>query len=102
MNEPARLVEGALAGTVTAATALVAVSMPKDRLGFGLGMIQTAVFSGSALGPLLGGAFAVPGGRALGLVARGADGRELVPVLQLVGAAELVYSLGLLVGLLLG
>ncbi len=50
-----RLVEGALAGTVTAATALVAVSMPKDRLGFGLGMIQTAVFSGSALGPLLGG-----------------------------------------------
>ena len=51
---------------------------------------------------LLGGAFAVPGGRALGLVARGADGRELVPVLQLVGAAELVYSLGLLVGLLLG
>jgi MFS transporter, DHA1 family, multidrug resistance protein len=50
-----RLVEGALAGTVTAATALVAASMPKDRLGFGLGLIQTAVFSGSALGPLLGG-----------------------------------------------
>lgn len=50
-----RLIEGALAGTVTAATALVAVSMPKDRLGFGLGMIQTSVFSGSALGPLLGG-----------------------------------------------
>ena len=50
-----RLIEGALAGTVTAATALVAVSMPKDRLGFGLGLIQTAVFSGSALGPLIGG-----------------------------------------------
>ena len=53
-----RLVEGALAGTVTAATALVAASMPKDRLGFGLGMIQTAVFSGSAAGPLLGGVLA--------------------------------------------
>ena len=53
-----RLIEGGLAGTVTAATALVAVSMPKDRLGFGLGMIQTAVFSGSALGPLLGGVLA--------------------------------------------
>jgi DHA1 family multidrug resistance protein-like MFS transporter len=50
-----RLVEGALAGTVTAATALVAVTMPRDRLGFGLGLIQTAVFSGSALGPLIGG-----------------------------------------------
>lgn len=53
-----RLIEGALAGTVTAATALVATSMPKERLGFGLGMIQTAVFSGSALGPLLGGVLA--------------------------------------------
>ncbi len=53
-----RLVEGALAGTVTAAAALVAVSMPRDRLGFGLGMIQTAVFSGSAIGPLLGGVLA--------------------------------------------
>jgi DHA1 family multidrug resistance protein-like MFS transporter len=53
-----RLIEGALAGTVTAATALVAASMPKDRLGFGLGLIQTAVFSGAALGPLLGGVLA--------------------------------------------
>ncbi|HVL23184.1 MAG TPA: MFS transporter, partial [Thermomicrobiales bacterium] len=50
-----RMVEGALTGTVTAATALVAVTTPKERLGFGLGMIQTAVFSGSALGPLVGG-----------------------------------------------
>lgn len=50
-----RVIEGALAGTVTAATALVAASMPRDRLGFGLGMIQMAVFSGSAVGPLVGG-----------------------------------------------
>lgn len=53
-----RVIEGGLAGTVTAATALVAVSMPKERLGFGLGLIQTAVFSGSAIGPLLGGLMA--------------------------------------------
>ena len=50
-----RVIEGALSGTVTAATALVAVTMPKPRLGFGLGLIQTAVFSGSAIGPLAGG-----------------------------------------------
>lgn len=50
-----RVVEGALAGTVTAATALIAVTMPKPRLGFGLGLIQTAVFSGAAIGPLAGG-----------------------------------------------
>ncbi len=53
-----RLVEGAMTGTVAAATALIAVSMPKDRLGYGLGMVQTAVFSGSALGPLFGGVIA--------------------------------------------
>jgi MFS transporter, DHA1 family, multidrug resistance protein len=53
-----RVVEGALAGTVTAATALIAVTMPRDRLGFGLGLIQTAVFSGSAIGPLVGGLLA--------------------------------------------
>ncbi len=53
-----RVVEGAMTGTVAAATALVAVSMPRERLGYGLGMVQTAVFSGSALGPLLGGVIA--------------------------------------------
>jgi DHA1 family multidrug resistance protein-like MFS transporter len=50
-----RLIEGALTGTVTAATALVAAGTPKDRLGYGLGLIQTAVFSGASLGPLAGG-----------------------------------------------
>lgn len=53
-----RLIEGAMTGTVAAATALIAVSMPRDRMGYGLGMVQTAVFSGSALGPLFGGVIA--------------------------------------------
>lgn len=53
-----RVIEGAMTGTVAAATALIAVSMPRDRLGYGLGMVQTAVFSGSALGPLFGGVIA--------------------------------------------
>lgn len=53
-----RVIEGGMTGTVAAATALIAVSMPRDRLGFGLGMVQTAVFSGSALGPLFGGVIA--------------------------------------------
>jgi DHA1 family multidrug resistance protein-like MFS transporter len=50
-----RLVEGAFTGTVTASTALVATSAPRERLGFNLGMVQTAVFAGSALGPSIGG-----------------------------------------------
>ena len=53
-----RLVEGALTGTVTAATALVATTTPKARLGYALGMVQTAVFAGSSLGPLFGGVLA--------------------------------------------
>ncbi len=50
-----RLIEGALTGTTTASTALVATTVPKERLGFGLGLIQTGIFSGSAIGPLIGG-----------------------------------------------
>ncbi len=53
-----RMIEGALTGTVTASTALVAAYAPKDRLGFSLGLIQTAVFSGASLGPFLGGILA--------------------------------------------
>ena len=53
-----RMVEGALTGTVTAATALVAATVPKERLGYGLGLIQTAIFSGAAVGPRVGGVLA--------------------------------------------
>jgi DHA1 family multidrug resistance protein-like MFS transporter len=53
-----RFVEGALTGTVTASTALVATTTPKARLGYALGMVQTAVFAGSSLGPLFGGVLA--------------------------------------------
>jgi 1,4-dihydroxy-2-naphthoate octaprenyltransferase len=45
--------------------------------------------------------FLVPAGRAV-VVVRKASGRELVPALQLTGVAELVYGLGLFVGLLVG
>jgi 1,4-dihydroxy-2-naphthoate polyprenyltransferase len=50
---------------------------------------------------LLGLVFLVPAGRAVRRVASGATGRDLVPVLQLTGVAELLYGAGLLGGLLL-
>jgi DHA1 family multidrug resistance protein-like MFS transporter len=50
-----RVLEGTLTGTVAAATALVATSAPRARLGYALGMVQTAVFAGAAVGPLFGG-----------------------------------------------
>lgn len=53
-----RLVEGALTGTVAAATVLVATGTPKERLGYALGLLQTAIFAGSSFGPLVGGVLA--------------------------------------------
>ena len=53
-----RFVEGAFTGTVAASTTLAASTVPKERLGYGLGLMQMAVFSGSAVGPLLGGVLA--------------------------------------------
>ncbi len=50
-----RAVQGFFTGTPSAASALVAVGSPKDRLAYGLGLVQTAVFVGSSLGPMAGG-----------------------------------------------
>lgn len=50
-----RLIQGALTGTVTAATALVAGQTPNDRLGETLGKLQLAIFLGQSLGPTTGG-----------------------------------------------
>ncbi|HTP58185.1 MAG TPA: MFS transporter, partial [Spirochaetia bacterium] len=47
--------QGALTGTVAAATVLVATISPKERIGFTLGLLQTAVYVGSSAGPALGG-----------------------------------------------
>ena len=50
-----RAIQGALTGTVSATTTLVASVVPKERSGMALGSLQTAVFLGVSLGPLLGG-----------------------------------------------
>ena len=53
-----RMAQGALTGTVPANVALVASTTPKNRTGYALGLLQTAVFVGASVGPLLGGFFA--------------------------------------------
>ena len=50
-----RFVQGTITGVVAAATALVATTTPKARLGFTLGMMQVALFVGNSVGPLVGG-----------------------------------------------
>jgi DHA1 family multidrug resistance protein-like MFS transporter len=53
-----RLLQGALTGTAAAATALVASTTPRDRSGYSQGTLQTGIFLGGSLGPLLGGVVA--------------------------------------------
>ena len=47
--------QGCLTGTIAAATTLVASSVPRQRSGHALGLLQMAVYSGASAGPLLGG-----------------------------------------------
>lgn len=53
-----RGMQGALTGTIGAATVLVASITPESETGFGLGLLQTGVFAGASLGPLIGGTLA--------------------------------------------
>jgi MFS transporter, DHA1 family, multidrug resistance protein len=50
-----RVVQGGVTGTVSASIALISSVVPRAELGFSLGLMQTAVFLGNSLGPLLGG-----------------------------------------------
>ena len=53
-----RALQGALTGTTTAATALVATSAPTERAGYALGTLQMAIYVGASAGPLVGGVVA--------------------------------------------
>jgi DHA1 family multidrug resistance protein-like MFS transporter len=50
-----RTLQGAVTGTVAAATTLVASSVPRQRAGYALGLLQMAIYVGASAGPLLGG-----------------------------------------------
>jgi DHA1 family multidrug resistance protein-like MFS transporter len=53
-----RGIQGALSGTVAAATTLVASSAPRNQSGYALGLLQMAVWIGASVGPLMGGLLA--------------------------------------------
>lgn len=50
-----RCSQGLLAGTVAAASALVAAGTPRDKIPFAMGLVQLSVFGGNSFGPFLGG-----------------------------------------------
>lgn len=53
-----RAVQGLVTGTLAASNALVAASVPRERTGYAMGLLQTALGTGVAAGPLIGGAAA--------------------------------------------
>jgi len=50
-----RFLTGVISGFVPACIAMASAALPEEKMGWGLGLIQTANSSGSIMGPLLGG-----------------------------------------------
>lgn len=50
-----RFLQGVLTGTVAPARALVAATVPRDQLAYGMGLMEASIFAGNAVGPLIGG-----------------------------------------------
>ena len=53
-----RAIQGFITGMVSAANALVAGVAPRERIGYAMGLLQVGLWSGIAVGPLIGGALA--------------------------------------------
>lgn len=53
-----RLLSGATTGTVSASITLISTIVPRQKLGYSLGLMQVAVFLGMTLGPWIGGILA--------------------------------------------
>lgn len=54
-----RILTGLISGFVPASMSLVSSTLPREKLGWGMGWMQSAIASGSILGPLMGGYLAV-------------------------------------------
>ncbi|MCX7774861.1 MAG: MFS transporter [Rectinemataceae bacterium] len=50
-----KTIQGAITGTVSAATVLTASLVPAESLGYYMGLLQMAVFTGNSAGPMFGG-----------------------------------------------
>lgn len=53
-----RVLQGAISGFIAAALALVSTSTPKERIGYSLGILQSATAGGTVFGPAIGGLLA--------------------------------------------
>jgi DHA1 family multidrug resistance protein-like MFS transporter len=90
-----RFLQGATSGTVAAATALVAAETPRNRVGWALGVVTSAVALGGAIGPVIGGfAGAVFGLRLVFLGGGVLLLLSLLPVMMIVRESPLVRRSG--------
>lgn len=53
-----RALQGLITGIISAANALVAAAVPRERIGYAMGVMQLGLTGGIAIGPLLGGVLA--------------------------------------------
>ncbi len=53
-----RAIQGTITGVASASNALVASQVPRERMGYAMGMMQLATWSGVAVGPVMGGVMA--------------------------------------------
>lgn len=53
-----RILQGAFTGTIAASTALVASIVPRDRIAYSMGLLQTSAYIGISGGPVMGGVIA--------------------------------------------
>jgi MFS transporter, DHA1 family, multidrug resistance protein len=51
-----RTCQGGVSGFVAATNALISASIPRERLGVAMGLLQTSLTAGGVIGPLIGGA----------------------------------------------
>ena len=50
-----RFIQGALTGTIAAASALISSITPRDKMPLAMGLLMTTVYVGNSVGPLIGG-----------------------------------------------
>ena len=53
-----RAIQGVISGVMAAASAMVASVAPKERIGFAFGILQIGMWTGHAVGPVVGGIIA--------------------------------------------